>query len=257
MRRNMKRLLLIAVVIAAALGAAAYCGAHDYRAGIRELNAPDAAHPPRLLRYRIYLFGILPVGEAVISDKGEERFQGRYLRRLHASARCAGFIARLCRMTADADSYVEPASWNPVVFSQKFAFAGKEQVKDIRYDQKSGTMVINGERRVIPPGTKDPLSAVFSLRAMDFSALRQVEFFINTNQKTYLLKGEAHLRRQRILGQPHALVFVKAGIRRKDGNPYHRSSISMVLDAHNNNTPVFITAAAGGIVVCARLIDAA
>lgn len=200
------------------------------------------------LTYRVYLFGLFPVAQAQINFENKKEYQGREVYYLSASAESLKIISNLFYASASSESYINIEDNNPVFFRQKIIVKGKaDVVKEARYDQKNGIMIINDVKREILPNTQDALSAIFNLRRMDFNVIKDFEIVLNTNQKNYVLKGVSELK--------DGLVLLKGDIRRKDkNNPYHRSQIGMVLLPEKGNLPVSIKVFASGILITAKLI---
>jgi len=78
---------------------------------------------------------------------------------------------------------------------------------------------------------------------------------INTNQKNYILKGRATPKEMLIKGKAYKTVILEASISRRDKNPYHKSSIKMVLLRGKENTPILIKVFASGVFLSAGLTE--
>lgn len=248
----MKKLFLLLLALAA------FCvilAVRNNRPGMiiaRLKNQLEGDISGRRLSYRVYFFGVVPVGEAEFSEEKSESQEGLY--HLSASARTLPMIAKFFAGSATADSFVELKNLTPVEFRQTLSVSGKpDTAKIVKYDQKNGVMELSGVKRKIFPDTQDPLSAVFRIRKMDFGQPQEISISLNTNQKNYILQGNAVLREIKLGGTPDKLVFVKAQISRRDKNPYHRSSITMVLLKDRQNLPVLFKVFAGGFFFTARL----
>lgn len=208
------------------------------------------------LKYKIYLLGILPVGEAVFKVEGIEEYQGQKAYHLSASAFPLKLYSKFYNGYADFDSYVDTKTRNPLVFKQKISVPNKPDInREVFYDQANGIMALNGVRRQILPDTQDPLSLALNISRMDFDKIKEFEMNINTNQKNYLLKGVAQTKDLVIGDKVYKTVSLQAHIGRRDKNPYHQSSISMVLVKKKQNIPVFIKVFASGFLVTAKLIE--
>lgn len=210
------------------------------------------------LRYTVNLLGIIPVGEAIFSDKGTIDYKGSKVRHLNAEAKNLDIYHFLRKASASIDSYLGLQDHNPVFFGQRLSLSGaKDNYKEVFYDQKSGIITVAGQQRQMPSGTKDPLSAIFALRRMDFTKNKDFEFNVNTNQKNYVLKGTSSIKSLNIKGREYEVTFLKARIYRRGKNPYHQSVITMALvkEGHEN-IPVLFKVFAGGILINARLEEA-
>lgn len=216
-----------------------------YKSGIRVSS----------LEYRIYLLGVIPVGQAAITESIDE-YNGQKVYHLNATAGNLKILSKFFSGSALLDSYVDMAKGNPIIFRQKLKVTGRKDIdKEAIYDQASGFMSIAGVRRQIFPDTQDPLSAVFNLRRMDFSKAKGIEININSNQKNYILRGVATPKDITINKTVYKAVFLKAEISRRDKNPYHKSKVDIVLVNEKQNIPVLIKVFAGGILIKARLTD--
>ncbi|MCG8431984.1 MAG: DUF3108 domain-containing protein [Candidatus Omnitrophica bacterium] len=252
----MKRFLVLILLVAIIASVINYRRNTDVRRAVsrfssRELESADA------LRYRLYVFGILGVGEAVFYRAEKKEFRGGPVYHLRAVAQSAPELEWFYVASMAIDSFVDTASGTPLVYREKLRVKGKiEDEKEVVYDQANHTMTIGEETRQILPDTHDPLSAIFSLRKMDIPAEPQeIELSINTNQKNYVLQGTVTARDELINRKARPVTLVKASIRRRDKNPYHKSRIQMVLTGGRENIPVLIKVFAGGFFVSARLIE--
>jgi hypothetical protein len=208
------------------------------------------------LRYKIYLFGFLPVGESVFSSEKIEEYNGQKVYHLSATSNPLKIYAKFFKGYATLDSYVDIGTLNPVLFRQKLFSPGKESAdKEVIYNQREATMSLRGVTRQILPNTQDPLSLIFNIRRMDFSQDRALEMNINTNQKNYGLEGWAEPREISVNNKKYKLVFLTAEIKRRDKNPYHRSKVKIVLLKEETNIPISIRVFASGILINARLIE--
>lgn len=211
---------------------------------------------PGNLKYRINLFAIIPVGEATFYLEKEEEYKGQKVYHLSASALTMKWLSRFFEGYASFDSYVETRSLTPLLFKQKIKALGKENPdKEIFYNQKEHTMILGGVERSILPDTHDPLSAIFNLRRLNFDNLEAIELNINTNQKNYVLSGAVKRRDLSIKKEIYKTVLLKADIRRRDKESYHKSNISMLLVKSGENIPVLIKVFASGILINAKLIS--
>ncbi|MFH0913489.1 MAG: DUF3108 domain-containing protein [Candidatus Omnitrophota bacterium] len=210
----------------------------------------------RQLRYRVYLFKVFPVGEAVFNNENVvEEYNGQRVYHLSATASNLKLLSKFFNASAQLDSYIDMRNFNPLLFKQRLVVSGKPDLyKEVYYDQENHIMSIDGERRRILADTQDPLSAVFNIRRIDFSKIKDFEISINTNQKNYVLRGIAQTKGVSIKKKAYKAAFLKANISRRDKSRYHKSSIAMVLLEENGNIPVLINVFAKGIVINVRLV---
>jgi len=208
------------------------------------------------LKYRINFLGVLPVAEAIIGVEKTQDYNGQKVYHLSASAKTLNLVSKILSGEATLDSFVDIERLSPIAFKQRLNVSGKGSTdKEIIYDQKQGIMDIGGVKRIILADTQDPLSAIFSLRKMDFDKIKEFEMNINTNQKNYILKGRATPKEMLIKGKAYKTVILEASISRRDKNPYHKSSIKMVLLRGKENTPILIKVFASGVFLSAGLTE--
>lgn len=208
------------------------------------------------LIYRLNLFGIIPVANAILKAECIEEYNGQKVYHLTASASLLEWISKFFQGYALLDSYIDRETCNPVLFKQKMIIPGKGAIdKEVVYDQKKAIMTIAGVRRQIYPNTQDPLSIIFNIRRMNFANTKKLEMNINSNQKNYVLKGRVEHKGISVNKKIHKTVFLKADIRRRDKNPYHQSKITVVFLNEEENTPILIKVFASGILINAKLID--
>ena len=215
----------------------------------------DVAYLENLEKVRLYLLGIVPVGEAVLKEE-KTTYEGRAAVHLSAVAYTGGFFSRIIAARVAADSFVDSQSLNPMEFRQKTAIRGKETEKKVVYDQEKKVMIIAGKSWDILENTKDPLSAVYTMRHMKFAPSQPIEMNINTNQKNYSVKGWCNFIHEEINGTAYQVTQINVSIQRRDkNNPYHRSKVEIFALEGRANTPVLIKVLSGGVLAYARLIN--
>lgn len=211
----------------------------------------------RRLTYRLYLFGLIPVGEASLDNAGIDDFNGRPVIHIVGSGVTAPYLSGLIKGSFSADSYIDSETLYPCLFTQTLKVTGKpDNTRQIAYDQKAGMMTVDGTERDVGPGVRDPLSAFYYLTRMDLDeASGTIGMDVNSNQKTYSLGGTVSKALLKVGNAPFDVVTVKADVRRKDKNPYHTSRLTCVLSKRHANAPVLIKVFAGGVLVTAQLTD--
>lgn len=208
------------------------------------------------LKYRIYFLGLIPIGEAELTAPEVKDYAGRKVYHLKGRADTLKFYSGFYQADAEVDSYVDIKTLNPFLFKQRLSVLGKGDIhKEASYDQENGIMTIAGVKRQIFPDTQDPLSAMFRIKQMNFAQVRDFQIGLNTNQKNYILKGSARSGVLKINKADRQVAFLEGLISRRDKNPYHKSSIRMVLLREEENIPVLIRVFASGALIYARLTD--
>jgi len=213
---------------------------------------------PQILRYRIYAFGLFPVGETYLHNAKHEKINGKDLYLIKGEAKSLDIIATFFKSEAALNSYIDPVDSNPVLFKQEISISGRpNQDKEVIYDQKQGFMITDGTRRQILPNTQDPLSLVFNLERMDFSKNKDIEMNINTKHKNYLFKGRVEEKSDLSKKVGHEVYLAKTEIRRRDrDNPYHQSKVTIWFVKGEENIPILIKIFASGFIMNARLVEA-
>ena len=207
------------------------------------------------LVYKIYFMGIIPLGEATIKKEKAETYNGRNVYHLNATAQSAKYFSKIFSAAAELDSYINTQNFNPIFFKQRTVISNKaETKKEVIYDQENNIMTIGSTQRQIFPDTQDPLSAIYNLRRIDFGKTKEFKISLNTNQKNYLLEGKAEAKTEKINNRIFHLILTQAQIRRHDGNPYHKSRVSIVLLKEEGNIPILIKISASGALINAKLI---
>ena len=206
--------------------------------------------------YEIYLFGILPVGKAVLSEEGVIKYKDENLYHLNAKAESEGIVSKIYPFSANIDSYLEPGTMLPLIFKQSIKTKDKEISKEAKYDQTNNIMQIKDERRSILPETYEPLSAFLKLRNMDLDKTASFDLNINTNQKNYAFRGSVKKDGCRLKGGTQKIYRLSVKIFRRDKNPYHQSQVDFIFLADKAKTPIFIKVFASGGLITMRLVNA-
>ncbi len=208
------------------------------------------------LIYRVNLFGVLPVADAILKVERLEEYNGQKVYHLSATANSLRWYTKMYNAYAILDSYVDINTHDPILFRQKAVIANEKVInKEVYYDQKNGIMTLNNIRRQIPPHTQDPLSLLFNIMHMDFDRVEGLEMNINTNQKNYVIKGLKRSRDMSIDKKAYKLVFLDVDIKRREKSPYHQSKINIVFCRDKENIPILIKVFASGAFLSAKLIE--
>lgn len=252
----MKKILLLLVALLILFSIFLFYSNNNPRITIYHLLKKGDIKSGELI-YRVNLFGIIPLSEAIFRSERIEKYDGREVYHLSASAEPLKLYSGLFKGYGIVDSYVDTQTFDPILFRQKTAIPDKGIIdKEVLYDQQNGIMTLAGVKRVILPDTQDPLSLIFNIRHMNFDNIKNLEMNINTNQKNYIFQGTVSQKDILINNQTHKIIVIKAEIKRRDKNPYHRSTLTIVLLKNKNeNIPILIKAFASGFLINAKLID--
>ncbi|MDD4899092.1 MAG: DUF3108 domain-containing protein [Candidatus Omnitrophica bacterium] len=252
----MKKIWLIIAILLVLIVIARYRDNNDPALIISGLLCNGEIRGNAALDYRINLFSVFPAGEAEFRDKKEEIFENKKVYHLSADAGTGKFVSRFFKARVVLDSYVDPQSNNPLFFSQKVFVPGKPDInKEIRYDQKQKIMLISGSSREILADTQDPLSAMFNIRTMDFSKIKEFEMNINTNQKNYLLSARVCPKEITVAGKKYQLFIIDGEIKRRNKNPYHKTKLKITLLKQKENIPLSVKVFSSGMLINAKLVE--
>lgn len=209
------------------------------------------------LVFRVCYLGLFPAGQARLENKGEELYQGKKTYHLSAKAYPLNFLSGMFNVQARVDSYIDAGKLHTLKFTQRLTLPNKpKDDKEVLYDQDKNYMQLEGIRRHILPNTQDPLSAIFYIRHQNLELGKVFDLNINTNQKNYQLYAKVIGRQEYTLKTEKVMVWVlEAIIRRRDKNPYHKTTMKLWLLDDSFKTPIFIKAMTNIGQVTARLIS--
>ncbi len=201
--------------------------------------------------------GLIPAGSARFENKGEELYHGIRVCHLSAIAYPLDFYARFFNARVQVDSYVDADKLHTLKFKQTSILPNKaRQEKEVLYDQGNNFMELKGIKRQILPDTQDPLSAIFYIQHQDFKLGKVMDININTNQKNYQFYAKVIGREEYTLEAKKIGVWVLTGIiRRRDKNPYHKTTMKLWLLDNPSKSPLLIKTMSSIGQVTARLID--
>lgn len=251
----MKKILIAIITLAIACVAIACINSSAGRALnalVRKGNI-NVSH----LRFKVYLFGLLPVGELKLENKGIEEYDAQRVYHLGAEAKTLDYLSPVFKASAMMDSYVAEQGLYPLAFRERMFISGRANAeKEIIYDQKNNYMSIGGIKRQIPPATQDYLSAIFNLQRADFSQSDEISLTINTNQKNYSFSGRVYPKVFYSNRKGYKVFLINAEVKRKDKNPYHKSVLSFaLLETESGNIPILIKVFAQGAFINIKLVD--
>jgi hypothetical protein len=254
----MKRIPLLILVILVVLTVFLNLKNNNPKGPLVILLNKQGIQEAKRLTYRLYLFGMLPIADAVFEYKGQEEYLNKEAYHIKVTARNLDYLSFAVKGSAVLDSYIDVKDGNPFFFRQELKISGKADViREIRYDQKEHIMYLNGERRKILSDTQDPVSGLFfKIREIDFNKRNDLEININTNQKNYIFVAKADKSYLTARGSKHGVINLSGEVKRQEeNNPYHRSKVSMVLATEKKNIPLLIRVFTAGLPVNIRLIN--
>lgn len=207
------------------------------------------------LRYRLYLFGFLPIGEAVLEAPQFELYKKQKVYHLNAKAQSLDLFSAVFSGKAVLESYVDFYELNPIIFKQTIINGEQSFIKEAFYNQRKKIVTVDGVERQMLPDTQDPLSGILKMQKIDFDKVNSLEMNINTNQKNYILTGAVEQKEIVVNNTALKLVFIKAEVKRRDGNPYHKSKLDIVFLKNKENILVLGKVFASGLLINARLVE--
>jgi len=208
------------------------------------------------LRYTVYFLGIIPVGKAVFNPARIEEFMGKQTHHLSATAETSEFFPKSFAAKASLDSFVEDRQFNPLLYRLKLTVSGRKDInEEITYNQKDGFMSVAGVKRFILPNTQDPLSAMFNIMRMDFEKITEFQINVNAHKKNYILKGIVQNKDLSVNSRLQKIYILKGKVFRQDKNPYHQSSVTVILLKEKFNIPCLIEVFSGGLLIKTRLVS--
>lgn len=207
------------------------------------------------LRYRLYLFGFLPIGEAVLEAPQFEVYKKQKVYHLNAKAQSLDLFSAFFSGKAVLESYVDFYELNPIIFTQTIRNGEQNFIKEAFYNQREKIITVDGVERQMLPDTQDPLSGILKMQKIDFDKVNSLEMNINTNQKNYILTGAVEQKEIVVNKTALKLVFIKAEVKRRDGNPYHKSKLDIVFLKDKENILVLGKVFASGLLINARLVE--
>jgi len=208
------------------------------------------------LKFVAKYFGLIPLGEVILKDRGTTDYQGRNVYLLSGEAETHDFFSFFFKAKAKIESFIDKENLHSLLFFQHLETSNKpDEDKKIIYDQKNHIMEFEGVKRVISPDTQDPLSAIFYMRRQDFEVGKVFDINLNTNQKNYRLLAKIIKRDEFKIDEKKIGIWIlKADVRRRDKSPRHSSSFAIWFIDNPSKTPILIKAMTNIGSITARLI---
>jgi hypothetical protein len=201
--------------------------------------------------------GFLPTGQAELKNMGIEIYQGKEVYHLLAEAKVSKFMSKFLNAKAIINSYIDKNKLHSLRFTQTSILPDKpKDEKEVLYDQEKNIMELRGVRRQILPDTQDPLSAMFYIQHQPLELGKEFDININTNQKNYRLYVKV-IRKEEYLvdNKTVRLLLLQGDIRRRDKNPYHKSTFNLWILDNQYKIPILIKAMTNGGLITIRLTD--
>lgn len=199
------------------------------------VNAFEMREGGRLKLSANYL-RIIPLGDAVMDVK-KDYYEGQSVYLVTCEAKTAKWISLLFKAQAVLKSYVGKRDSLPLKFEQVLQVAGKpDDIRKAIYDRANNTMTAEGKGvKRVPPDVRDPISAIYFLRAQNLEQDMEITQTVNNNQSTYIFKSKVIGKKQ--IGKFNCWVL-SAKIRREDKSMYHSMDALFCISDDERRLPV-------------------
>lgn len=222
--RKITGIILFAVLFAAALNVS-YAG---LPAGER-------------LTYRASFLYVIPVGNVslAMNELNADTKYGNAV--ISCEARTAGWISLLFKAEAALNSYIDSRKFYPYKFEQVLKVAGKpDDVRRATYDRLNNIMEAEGKgKKKVPADVRDPLSAIYFLRAQQLTEGMEIKQMVNNNQSTYVFDSKVTGKKK--IGRTDCWVL-ESKIRRENKSMYHSMDATIYVSDDAAHVPVLIKA---------------
>ncbi|UCD15924.1 MAG: DUF3108 domain-containing protein [Candidatus Omnitrophota bacterium] len=202
--------------------------------------------------------GFIPIGKAVIENKGIQKYKGKDVYYIKAEAKLAEILNRFYNVKVQAESFIDKNKKYPLEFNYASQFYGEvKEAKRSFYNQVNHTMTRNGETRMILPNTQDPLSTIYHLMRQDFEVGKTFDLNINTSQKNYRFYAEVLKKKEfEIKNKTYHLYLVKGSVRRRDNSYRHSSAFSIWFMDKPQKVPVLMKTFTNAGLIEGKLLSA-
>ncbi|MDD5449016.1 MAG: DUF3108 domain-containing protein [Candidatus Omnitrophica bacterium] len=218
--------------------------------GILGAQGPKIENGERLVYSVKYLY-LIPVGNAVIEMK-DTAYEGKKSYLVTCQAATAKWIGLLFKAEADLNSYIDRDRFYPYKFEQLLKIAGKpEDARRVVYDRANNIMYAEGKGvKKVPSDVRDPISAIYYLRAHELKEGLEIKQMVNNNQSTYIFDSKVTGRKK--IGKFDCWVL-DSKIRRENKSMYHSMDAVIYISDDQRRVPVLIKAKTQLGVVSLRL----
>lgn len=193
------------------------------------------------VNFNVKLFGFIPVGSAIIENKGPGVFQGDDVLRFGAYARPNFPLSLIFDGEIKINCSVDARTFLSRYYQESFRI-GKHRLesREIIYNQAENMMISEGRRVDILPETLDPLAAVNYIRKINFNEVKYFDLNINSSRKNYIFRGEVDEIKYRIRGEEVKAWKLTGDIKRRDKTPEHSSRVIVWIMDNATRTPIFV-----------------
>lgn len=156
-----------------------------------KLSPADAAVPfwsGEQLDYRVGWQNFLTAATARLRVIERRPFHGRTAWHFQARARTVEPVRYLYLLDDQFDSYTDTATLAGLQYETYIREQGREEDSVVRLSTDGDPAGDNDPSVRVPPGTRDPLGALYSLRATDWSATDRARISVYDGKKLYELR---------------------------------------------------------------------
>jgi len=155
-------------------------------------GSAEAAVPFRVgekLDYRVGWQTFLTAATAQVRVEERRPFYGRTAWHFQASARTVEPVRYLYTLDDQFDSYTDTVSLGSMQYETYLREMGGREDTRIRMSADGEAEHGDGPTVRVPPGTRDPLGAFFSLRAVDWEKTTETKMHVYDGKKLYELRA--------------------------------------------------------------------
>ncbi|MCX5715737.1 MAG: DUF3108 domain-containing protein [Candidatus Omnitrophica bacterium] len=193
------------------------------------------------LQYGVKFLYVLPVGNVSIGTEAAPGHQDNKAFLIKCTAKTASWISLLFKAEAVLNSYVTEDKMLPYKFEQILKIAGKpDDIRRATYDRGQNIMEAEGKgKKKVPADVRDPISAMYYLRAQDLKEGAEIKQVVNSNQSNYIF--DSRVTGKKKVGKFNCWI-VDAKVRRENKSMYHSMDVVFYISDDVRHLPVLIKA---------------
>jgi len=186
-------------------------------------SGEEAPVSNELLLFDIIYHYLIPIASPTIETKSPVIINKKEAYPIILHAETGALASKICKAYADIKSYVDKNGMHTLKFEEISQAEGHSlNTKEIIYDQEKHIMTFEGQKRMIPENTQDPLSLFIYLRTLFYQDNVHYKTYINSNQENYLV--ETHIKERKFFEtQKGKIALWKLRIRVSSQKDYSKS----------------------------------
>jgi hypothetical protein len=177
--------LLAALLIIGALG---FSSGHANSRGASPQTGPFRIG--ELLTYRVDWRKYSGAAEAELAVVNRENFSGRPSWHFRATLRTLEPARAMYPLNDQIDSYASLDGLPTIRYQQRLREFGKPYESDLEFISPGYAPLGGWTRVIVPPGTRDPLSAIYSLRQVDWRRVAEIRIPVYDGDDLYDMIAE-------------------------------------------------------------------